>query len=415
MIGGFGDFNLLYMVGSFVMFILFFMFFPRIMLIQIMYKLKAAVDELEENAREAEDMFLNAASDSPTPQMRESLKPMKNMVVSQPANLDPAGMFDKMEHVLDSSEDKMERYVDSLAPDMSEEEKADMSMAFKGVYGSHQIFVVIRHFKNLVEETKNYQIGGMIQMMLPVYKELAESQKKATEAFINQVPIGDTIGPLVAARLTTDDPEELAEDIMVSEETLDDDYDYVVMKSNGPGARLGKYGNAVEQVMDDHDIAKIVTVDAGLRFEGEETGTVVDGSGVLMGGPGVEKGKIEEAAIENDAPLEGYVVKQSGPEASQPMHRKIWDAQEDVLGRVRDEIRTTDGKVLVIGVGNTCGVGNTDDSVRNLDATLREYWEEQEEESPSYFGLMSAFPVGGGDQYQLDATNTFRLFQKLVR
>ncbi|MCJ7429088.1 MAG: DUF1512 domain-containing protein [Candidatus Nanohaloarchaeota archaeon QJJ-5] len=415
MIGGFGEFNVLYMIGSIVMMLLFFMFFPRLMLVQIMYKLKSAVNELEDTAREAEDMFLNAAADSPTPEMRESLKPMKNMVVSQPASLDPAGMFDKMEHVLDSSEDKMERYVESLAPDVSEEEKANLSMAFKGVYGSHQIFVIIRHFKNLVEETKNYQIGGMIQMMLPVYKELAESQKKATEAFLNEVPIGDTIGPLVAAKLTTEEPKEVAEDIMVSEETLEDDHDYVVMKSKGPGARLGKYGDAVEQVMADHEIEKIVTVDAGLRFEGEETGTVVDGSGVLMGGPGVEKGKIEEAAIEHDAPLEGYVIKQSGPQASQPMHRKIWDAQEDVLGRIRDEIRTTDGTVLVIGVGNTCGVGNTKESIHNLKATLRPYWAEQEEESTSYFGLMSAFPVGGGDQYQLDANNTFHLFQKLVR
>lgn len=415
MIGGFGDFNLLYMVGSIVMMLLFFMFFPRIMLIQITYKLKSAVNELEDTALEAEDMFLNAVADSPTPEMRESLKPMKNMVVSQPASLDPAGMFEKMEHVLDSSEDKMDRYVSSLSEDMNDDEEANMSMAFKGVYGTHQIFVIIRHFKNLVEETKNYQIGGMIQMMLPVYKELAESQKDATEAFLNQVPIGDTIGPLVAAKLTENEPEEMAEDIMVSEETLDDEHEYVVMKSNGPGARLGKYGDAVEQVMDDHDISKVVTVDAGLRFEGEETGTVVDGSGVLMGGPGIEKGKIEAAATEHDAPLEGYVVKQSGPEASKPMHQKIWNAQDDVLGRVRDEIRTTDGTVLVIGVGNTCGVGNTKDSVRNLDATLRPYWAEQEDESPSYFGLMSAFPVGGGDQFQFDAENTFRLFQKLVR
>ncbi|MDY6778146.1 MAG: DUF1512 family protein, partial [Candidatus Nanohaloarchaea archaeon] len=336
--------------------------------------------------------------------------------VSPPSDLDPAGMFQKLEHVLDSSEEKMDRYVESLAPDLEEERQADLSMAFKGVYGSHQIYVIIRHFKNLIEETNNYQLGGMIQMMLPLYRELSESQKDATEAFINQVPIGDTVGPLIAAKLIDSEAEEVAEDVVLAEEELDGEK-YLVLKSNGPGSRLGKYGNAVRQVVDEHDIAKIITVDAGMRYEGEETGTVVSGTGVLMGGPGVEKGKIEEAATENDIPLEGYVVKQSGPQASKPMHKKIWDGHQEALSYVKDEIRNTDGKVLVVGVGNTCGAGNSSKDVEGLENKLRPYWAEQDEESTSYFGLMKAFPGGGDSQHGSlhSGQNTFQLFQKIVR
>jgi len=44
----------------------------------------------------------------------------------------------------------------------------------------------------------------------------------------------------------------------------------------------------------------------------------------------------------------------------------------------------------------------------------RQQTADEEEESTSYFGLMKAFPMGGGDFYG-DAENTFELFQGLVR
>ncbi|MDY6788463.1 MAG: DUF1512 family protein [Candidatus Nanohaloarchaea archaeon] len=415
-----GDSSILQIVLSFVMLGVFFLLFPKIILFQIMYKLKSAMDQLEINAQEAEMTFLEEATDVSPSKVKDAVDSMKNMVVSPPSNLDPSGMFEKMEHVLDSSDDKIKEFVRSIKPESGSEERANNAMAFKGVYGAHQIFVVMRHFKKLIEETKNYQLGGMIQMMLPVYKELSESQKDATEAFVNEVPIGDTIGPMISARMMESEGEEIAEDIVYSKEEIDGG-ECIVVKSKGPGSRLGKYGNAVEKLVEEEEVAKILTVDAGMRYEGEETGTVVDGSGVLMGGPGVEKGKIEEVATENDVPLHGYIVKQSGPEASRPMHKKIWDAQEEVINNLKDEVRNTDGTVMIVGVGNTCGAGNHKESLKGLKKKLRPYWKEQEEEVTSYLGLMKAFPgmgiftgMSGGSGYQ-ETENTFRLFQKVAR
>ncbi len=408
---------------SFVMLGVFFLLFPKLILFQIIYKLRSAMDELEKNAEEAEQIFLESATDIHPSKLEESMESMKNLVVSPPSDLDPSGMFNKMEHVLDSSENKMKDFVESLDPEADPEQKADNNMAFKGVYGSHQIYVVIRHFKKLIEETKNYQLGGMIQMMLPLYRELSESQKDATEAFSQQVPIGDTIGPIIAARLMDSEGEEIAEDIVYSEEEFEGN-EYIVVKSKGPGARLGKYGDAVEDLADEHDISKIFTVDAGMRYEGEDTGTVVDGTGVLMGGPGVEKGKIEQVATDNDIPLHGYIVKQSGPEASMPMHKKIWDAQERVVENLKDEIQNNAGKIMIVGVGNTCGAGNSKESLQGIKKKLRPYWREQDEEVTSYLGLMKAFPGaniftgmfgGAASSAQLQDENTFRMFQRIVR
>ncbi|MDY6766470.1 MAG: DUF1512 family protein, partial [Candidatus Nanohaloarchaea archaeon] len=288
-----------------------------------------------------------------------------------------------------------------------------LQMAFKGVYGSHQLFVLVRHFRELIEDMRNYQLAGMIQMMLPLYEEIAESQAEAAGAFVNEIPIGDAVGPLVAAKFMENEPEEIAEDVVVSEEEVAGS-EVHVLKSRGPGARLGKYGDAIDQLLDRNDYARIVFVDAGMRYEGEETGTVVDGAGVLMGGPGVEKYKIEEAATEHDVPLDGFIVKQSGPQASRPMHSKIYEAVPEVVDQVEDEIRETDGDVLLVGVGNTGGVGNSAQATAGIPNKLKPYWEEEGEESTSYFGLMKAFPMGGGDFYR-DADNTFELFQRLVR
>lgn len=438
-----GDTSIWQTLFSILAFGVLFLALPRIMLYQITYKLRKSTNKLSENAQEAEATFLNGVSQRPTPEMQEELEPMKNMVVSPPTGIDPNGLVRKLESVLDFSEDKMRRFVHDMAEeDLDEEQKANLTMAFKGVYGTQQIYVMVRHFKELIESTKNYQLGGMMQMMLPLYEELAESQKAATEAFINGVPIGDSVGPLIAANFMENEPEEYAEDVLVTEETHGDK-DLFVLKSNGPGSRLGKYGDAIEKLAEEQDLSKMIFVDAGMRFEGEDTGKVVDGTGVLMGGPGVEKFKIEEIASEHDIPLEGFVVKQSGPQASRPMHSKIYNAVPEAIEKVQDEIEAAEGdQVLLIGVGNTAGIGNSKKSTEDVPEKLKEYWAEEDEESTSYFGIMKAFPMGGGgDQHgrfsslsgltammrpgfgtgtraateKLGPENTFQLFQSLVR
>ena len=271
-------------------------------------------------------------------------------------------------------------------------------MAFKGVMGTHQIYKVVRHFRKLIKGTQNIQLVGLVRMMLPVYEELAESQKDATRAFLDQAPIGDAIGPLVAAKMITDEPEEVSKNIMHSEEEINDETVHV-LKSDGPGARLGKYGEAVDQLAEENDLEAIVTVDAALKLEGEETGTVSEGVGVMMGGPGVEKTKIEEAATEHDIPLEGVVIKQNAPEASKAMKKEIFDSYQDAVDKAQEIASEYDGEVAIIGVGNTCGVGNTKDSTRGIHNRLRKYWKEYEEEDEdevSYMGMMSIMP--GGDQ-----------------
>ncbi|MFB6265842.1 MAG: DUF1512 family protein, partial [Candidatus Nanohaloarchaea archaeon] len=232
---------------------------PRAMIWRSVKKIDDLLETLQESASSAEEKFLEATGGS-IEEKRDRLEPMKNMVVSQPTGIDPAGLVEKMEHLLDLSDDKMERFVEELQEgEMDEEQKADLTMAFRGVYGTNQLYVLIRHFRELIQDMKSYQLANMVQMMLPLYEEIAEAQKEATEAFVEGVPIGDSVGPLVAAKFMEEGGEEVAEDVVLSREEVEEK-EVHVLKSKGPGARLGKYGDAIEQVLEEEEIEKIIFV-----------------------------------------------------------------------------------------------------------------------------------------------------------
>ncbi len=384
---------------SFLLFPILIVFGPRLMVWQADRKLRSVLSEIEEYHNTSLDLFTGSMESSE--EFSQRLRSMKNFQFSAPTALDPAGMVSRLENVLDASENKFQRFVGKYAETENEEELADLNMAFKGVMGTHQIYKVLRHYRKLVNETKNFQLVGLINMMLPIYEELAEAQKGATRAFVDQAPIGDAIGPLVAAKLITEEPEEeVAENIVHSEEEISGQSIHV-LKSNGPGARLGKYGNAIDDLAEENDLEAIITVDAAGKLEGETTGAVNEGVGVMMGGPGVEKSKIEDAATSNDLPLEGIVIKQSAPEASKPMKKGIYESWQEAVNKVKEVASEYDGDVAVVGVGNTCGVPNQRSKTTGIHNKLQKYWEEyeqQEDEDVSYMGLMAMFPGGNSQE-----------------
>ncbi|MDY6766059.1 MAG: DUF1512 family protein, partial [Candidatus Nanohaloarchaea archaeon] len=120
----------------------FFALLPRLMIWRSLRKIDTSMTTLQEHAALAEEQFLTAAAPSTNEETQRRLASMKNMVVSAPTGIDPAGLVQKLEHLLDLSDDKMERFVSRIADDLDEEEQANLQMAFKGVYGSHQLFVL---------------------------------------------------------------------------------------------------------------------------------------------------------------------------------------------------------------------------------------------------------------------------------
>ena len=82
--------------------------------------------------------------------------------------------------------------------------------------------------------------------------------------------------------------------------------------------------------------------------------------GAAIGGIGVDKFRIEEVASGHNIPLYAIVVKESLIEAISVMKKEIAETVDKVLVIVDKliEERTNEGdRVLLVGVGNTLGVG----------------------------------------------------------
>jgi hypothetical protein len=100
-------------------------------------------------------------------------------------------------------------------------------------------------------------------------------------------------------------------------------------------------------------------VDAAGKLEGEITGAIAEGIGAAIGGPGVEKYKIEEAAKEYNIPLHAIAIKQGIEDVIAPLVEELMDSTTNAIESIHRIVReyTDEGDyILVAGIGNTVGV-----------------------------------------------------------
>ncbi len=354
-----------------LLFFLFIFFYPRYMLFKLIAEIEAVAEKLEEYTRNAVDITVKVCKEKGKAEKdpRNIIENSLELFLIPPVDLDPYGILKKIEHLLDKTEERFEQYAKVVAPKSDDVWKANIISLIKGGIGLNNIAKLVRHYVEFVKKTNNLQVAMIVQMNLPIIRKIAKAQMEGVKAVSKGKPIGDSIGPLVAANLIKGEVYPIAKDV-VCHETEINGRKIFVLKAHGPGANLGKIGEAVKKICDskDKDITKIITIDAGLKLEGEETGKVSEGLGAAIGDPGPEKAKIEEAALKRNIPVEAYIIKMSIEEAISPMTKNIADAVPKVLEFIKQSIdRTPEGKaVLVVGVGNTCGIGDSYDSVKDL-------------------------------------------------
>jgi hypothetical protein len=198
-------------------------------------------------------------------------------------------------------------------------------------------------------------------MVMPLLLEEAEALRKAAGTFMNGLPIGDGIGPMVVGRMMLGKEKKHA-----AKETVYAEGEYkgrkvYLLKAEGPAGVVGRPGEAILRLAGDLGIKldAIIMIDAALKLEGERTGDVAEGVGAAIGGIGVERYQIEEVATNFNIPVYAVIVKQSVQDAITVMRKEIADS----FGKVTDTVgaaiedKTLEGQsVMVVGVGNTMGV-----------------------------------------------------------
>ncbi len=226
--------------------------------------------------------------------------------------------------------------------------------------GLDQMYRVVRHYYLLARKQGGLFALTQLQMAPPTIMEEAEAYSSAIDAFAQGTPVGDGVGPLVASRLANGiGGRELGPDTTVYEVPFEG-RNMLVVRAKGPGGNVGKPGSAVERLIKENGPVKlVVTVDAALKLEGEVSGSIAEGTGAAIGGPGTERYHIEESALKSSIPLAAVVVKMSSKEAISSMTLEISRGAEEAAKRVKDLIMSqteTGDKVIVAGVGNTVGV-----------------------------------------------------------
>jgi hypothetical protein len=137
-----------------------------------------------------------------------------------------------------------------------------------------------------------------------------------------------------------------------------------VLKAEGPMGYVGDPGVALKKAVEEMKIPikAIIMIDAALKLEGEKTGEIAEGVGAAIGGLGVEKYQIEQVATQHNIPIYALLIKESDVETMTAMKEEIAQAAEraiQVIDRVLEEKTKEGDVVLLAGIGNTLGIGQS--------------------------------------------------------
>lgn len=343
-----------------IFFMVFFMFYPRLMLSQIMWKLEGSARKLEQLSLRSRKMLYGEISKKPSKDVKDSVDRFFEFFMIHPISLDPYGVVKKLDHLIKNERERFEYFTDEVAPGLDDEKKANIQMGMAAGIELNMLAKIVRHYIELIKKTKSYQIAMIIQMQMPLIERIAKALYVGTKTLARGEPIGDGIGPWMVARLNDGKRmKEIEEDVIMAEKKIEGRHVFL-LKARGPGGRIGYPGKAVEKLIKKNKIARIITIDAAAKLEGEKTGSVAEGVGVAMGGPGVERSYIEDAVVKNRIPMDSIVVKMSAEEAIQPLRMSMISAFQNVTESINRSIsRTKKGdRIIIVGVGNTSGVGN---------------------------------------------------------
>jgi len=279
----------------------------------------------------------------------------------EPVSLDPTGIIRRLEHIIDVREFRLKDEVRRMAPHADETQVNNLTNVLEAALALNQIYKIVRHYYLMGKKTLSFYIILQVQMLLPLIMRESEAFISALKAFTMGQPIGDGAGALVAARLMYGKEKRLiAQDTVVSEVDIEGRKVYVI-KARGPGGNVGKPGEAIRQILEEKEgkVALIIIIDAAQKLEGEKPGDVSEGVGVAIGGPGVDKYKVEEVAAKYKVPLGAVLIKEGIEDVVSTMRKEIVDGVEEAIERVKRLIRenTKEGDtVIVAGVGNTIGI-----------------------------------------------------------
>ncbi|MFB0560423.1 MAG: DUF1512 domain-containing protein [Candidatus Lokiarchaeia archaeon] len=358
------------LIFVFFIFLIFSGLFMKVQTMQYLAQIREVISKLEKWSDEGKNVTIKMIRELGKPEKDPTslVEDYMEFILIEPVERDPSGVLNRLEYLLDVRKSRFEDIVAQLAPAADRDQRANIEMTFEASMALRQMFLVIRHFYYMGKETNNYAMIVSIQIALSLIMKYAKAYYSALKAFTEGQPIGDGTGALVASILRNeftkygnDETSEIAEDVSLTT-TLFEDRNVLIVRATGPGGRIGKPGEAIVNLIKESNgnVDRVIMIDAGLKFEGEKTGKIVEGVGAAIGGPGVEKFKIEQEVTSQKVPVDAVIIKMSIEDALTPMKKEISNGAHKAAERVKNMIleRTKAGDtVIVAGIGNCIGIG----------------------------------------------------------
>jgi len=356
-----GDSNPFMMLIWFLPVILFVFYGQRIQLIITSRDIKKDMAKLEQFRNDSRNELIDYVKQklSPNGDPTQKLDRFFDYFTIMPVDIDPNGIIPKIHHLVRSRDDTTRKQVKSMFSEINTLEITKVQNLLEIVTTLQLLHKVVRHLFLTAKKQNNYPLILPLQMLLPFIMEQAEALKDAIPAFKKGQPIGDGIGPLVVGGMMLGTKKQNAEFETVYSESEFDGRKLILLKAEGPYATVGRPGEATESIVEKLKPDVIIMIDAALKLEGEDSGSVAQGFGAAIGGIGTDKFKIEAIAVKYDIPIFAIIVRQSVKEAITLMTKEISDQAENVKSQVYEMITDNSNPnqtVLVIGVGNTLGV-----------------------------------------------------------
>lgn len=346
-----------------VPFFIFLLYGQRIQMWMVLNDVSRSLNKLKimkDKAREEAITYLKSVN--PNLASTERFDMMMEQFAITPVDMDPYGIVRKVQHIIRLRDERVKAQVKILAPQADDVTASRLENVLEVATALYMLYKIVRHFYLMGKKTTSMFFLVQLQMLMPIIMQSAEAFNKAIPAIKSGQPIGDGIGPMIVGRLMFN-----REKIPIARDTVMSEYEYngrrlYLVKAQGPGGTVGEPHTAVERLINEMGVRvdMIIMIDAALKLEGEQTGDVAEGVGAAIGGIGVEKYQIEEVATKHSIPLYAVIIKQSIIEAITVMRKEIAEAVDRAsksVFRMIDEHSKEGDNILIIGVGNTLGVG----------------------------------------------------------
>lgn len=317
------------------------------------------LDALEEDTRRKAIKYLKDLNVKNPKEVIDNF--INNFFLIMPVSMEPTDIIRRLKHLIRLRDTNIKSYINEHLKGIEENKKENAEVLLEITSVITQVNKIIKHYFKLGLKNNNWILVMQLALELPVIMRLMAAYHKAMEAFAKGTPVGDGAGPMVVRSfIQSSEPRELVNDTHVYESEYKGRKLYII-KAKGPGATVGWPGEAVEKLVDElkGKVDRIITIDAALKLESEETGEVAHGVGAAIGDIGPEKIAIERAAAKHSIPLEAVVVKMSEADAINTMTKQVYEGVKKAINVVRNIIESKvkeGGTVILVGIGNTVGI-----------------------------------------------------------